>query len=91
MDGALSGRTASAATGRKSSSRAKSRVSERREKTTTEAWSDGGDCNAVEVRKEQAPPVAPRKKGVRSEKKFQTVEDVDAEIAHLKAPPRILT
>ena len=64
MDGALSGRTASAATGRKSSSCAKSGVSERREKTATEAWSDGGDCDAKEIRKEPPPPAAPRKKGV---------------------------
>ena len=71
MDGSLSGRKASAATGRKSSSRAKSGVSERREKTVTEAWSDGGDCDAEEVGKEQAPPAVPRKKGVRSEKKFK--------------------
>ena len=71
MDDALSGRTASAATGRKSSSRVKSGVSERREKTAMEAWSDGGDCDAEEVRKEQAPPAALQKKGVRSEKKFK--------------------
>ena len=77
--------------GAESSSCAKSGVSERREKTATEAWSDGGDCDAEEVRKEPPPPTAPRKKGVQSEKKIQTVEDVDAEIAHLKAPPRILT
>ena len=52
MDGALSGRMAPAATGQKSSSRAKSGVSERREETATKAWSDGGDCDAEEVRKE---------------------------------------
>ena len=72
MDSALSGRTASTATGRKSSSRAKSEVSKRRKKIATKAWSDGGDCDAEEVRKEQAPPAAPRKKGVRSEKKFKS-------------------
>ena len=71
MEGALSGRTASTVKGRKSSSRTISGVSERREKTVTEAWSDGGDCDAKQVCKKQAPPSTPRKKGVRSEKNFK--------------------
>ena len=101
MDAGLSAKPPLTRTGRKTSSRAKDVVfekrekkdvvSEKREKSVTEAWSDGEDCDVEEVRKQEAVPAAPRKKGGRSERKFTSVEDVDAEIARLKAPPRVLT
>jgi hypothetical protein len=91
MDAGLSSKPPSTGPVRKTSSRAKSVVSEGREKTLTEAWSDGEGPDVEEVRKQDAAPVAPRKKYIRSEKKIVSVEDVDAEIARLKAPPRVLT
>ena len=64
---------------------------EKREKSMTEAWSDGEGWDAEEVRKQEAAPATPREKGGRSDMKFESVEDVDAEIARLKAHPRVLT
>lgn len=91
MDAGLSVKPPLTRTGRKTSSRAKDVVFEKREKSVTETWSDGEDCDVEEVRKQEAVPAAPRNKGHRSERKFTSVEDVDAEIARLKAPPCVLT
>jgi hypothetical protein len=66
-------------------------VSKKREKSMIEAWSDGEGCQTEEVRKQEAAHVAPCKNGGRSDNKFESVEDIDAEIAKLKAPPRVLT
>ena len=101
MDAGMSAQPPSTRTGRKASSRAKDVVCEKREKkdvvyekrekSVTEAGSDGEGCDTEEVRKQEAAPTAGRKKGGRSDRKFESVEDVDAEIGRLKAPPRVLT
>ena len=77
--------------GGKSASKRKSIVCEGRERASTEATSDQEDGDQEEIRKEEERATTAKKKGGRSEKKFQSVEDVDAEIVRLKVPPRTLT
>ena len=81
----------SSSKGGKSTSKGKSIVCEGREKASTEATLNHEDGDQEEIRKEEERATTAKKKEGRLEKKFQSVEDVDAEIARLKAPPRTLT
>lgn len=90
MENVVSTMMALAGTGRKNSSRGKSAVSEGREKPNMEAWSDGDEGDHEKTRKEEAMFTTPLKKGGRSDKMFQCVEDIDVEIRCLNAPPRLL-
>ena len=91
MEESLTARTPSAGTGRRSLLQSKSGVSSRREESATEALSDEEGGNEELVRVDGAVPASNRKKAGRSVKKIQSVEDVEAEIRRLKAPPRVLS
>ena len=91
MEESLEARTASGGNGRRRPVQSKSGVSSRREESVTEACSDEEGGNHDAVRNEEAVPASKQKKVGRSVKKIQSVEDVEAEIRRLKAPPRVLT